>query len=152
MRKEYRNVPTHIIIDGQDYGFKSKFESRWAQYLQFLKESGQIFSWHYEKNTFYFKDEATAPVQYTPDFLIREKFGCPEYDYWQECKGYFDSQTNTKFRRLQSHYPGIVIDLVLQSKPKRGKNAHKIMIAQKYVRRVIYANEIFKQLGRIITV
>ena len=130
-------------VGGKTCHFRSQFEYKWAQYLQFLKEQGQIRDWKYESKTFYFSGEKTAPVQYTPDFLVTENDG----GYvWQECKGYHDGPTNTKFRRLARHCPDAVMELVLMRIPRRGKGAGRRRIAAKYVRRIIDASEIFKQL------
>jgi hypothetical protein len=143
MRREFRNKPTHIVINGQDYDFKSKFEANWALYLSFLQDTEVIKDWDYEQVKFNFVGETTAPVQYTPDFRILDKDG---NTYFQECKGYFEGKDNSRFRRLIKYNPGVVIDLVLQQKPSRGKKARQIEITQKYCRRIIYASDIFKQI------
>ena len=67
---------------------------------------------------------------------------------YQETKGYYDGQTNTKLRRMARHYPDTIFELVLQRIPKRGgKGAGRRRIAAKYTRRIIDASKIFKQIG-----
>jgi len=148
MHRTYANVKKiHDTIGGKTYTFKSKFERDWAKYLQLLKEQGFINDWSYEPTKFIFEDETFGPISYTPDFGIQED-GRPVY--FQECKGHFDSPTNTKFRRMAKpkHYPDIEIDLILQRFTK--KNARKREIAAKYVRRVIDASQIFRQVKGLI--
>lgn len=146
--KVMRNRPSTEIVGGKTCHFRSQLEWKWAQYLQFLKESGEIIEWNYEPRTFYFFNEKTAPVQYTPDFRIDTE----DSHYWQECKGYHDGQTNTKFRRMAKHFPCEKFELVLQRIPKKSKHkgASRRRIAAKYVRRIIDASEIFKQMKGVI--
>lgn len=117
----------------------------WAQYLEFLKQSKLIINWWYEHKTFYFNNEKTAPVQYTPDFKISNI----ETIYYQEFKrGFLDGQAVTKFRRMAKHYPDIIIELVMMGILK--KESHQMFIAKKYVRRIVDASAIFKQMGKLI--
>ena len=139
--RKYGNEPQNVIIDGRHCKFKSKLEYRWALYLEMLKRHDYIIEWEYEPLTFYFPDEKTAPVQYTPDFRVTD---CKEI-YWQECKGMHDGSTNTKFRRMAEHNPDIIMELVLMSLPK--KTANRRRVANKYVRRIIDAGRIFRQCG-----
>ncbi|KKL71483.1 hypothetical protein LCGC14_2094480 [marine sediment metagenome] len=142
--RDFNNVPTQIWLGGGHYSFKSKFEAKWAKYLQLLKDSGEIIEWYYEPHTFYFPNEKTAPVQYTPDFLVIEN---DDTEIYQETKGYHDGPTNSKLRRFARHYPDEIIELVLMRMPKKGKSANRIRVANKYVRRIIDASVIFKQIG-----
>ncbi len=148
--REYNNQWVTAEFNGRTYHFRSKFEYNWALYLEFLKETGEIKYWTYEPDIFYFPNEKTAPVQYTPDFkLWVHNPGMPDDGqfYYQECKGYHDGSTNKKFQRMYKHFPHIVIELVLMRIPKRsGKGANRRRVAQKYCRRIIDASEIFKQI------
>ena len=135
-------------IGGKTYTFRSLFERDWALYLQLLKEQKQILNWFYEQAVYYFPNEKTAPVQYTPDFTVIDKDG---YTYIQETKGWHDGKTNTKLRRMAKYYPDLPIELVLMRIPKKGgKGAHRRAIAAKYARRVIDASEIFRQVKGLI--
>ena len=148
--KVMRNRPSTETVGGKTCHFRSQFEYKWAQYLQFLKESREIQEWEYEPETFYFPNEKTAPVQYTPDFKIIELDVFKECVIWQECKGYHDGPTNSKLRRMAKHHPNEVMELVLQRIPKKGKAANRRRIAAKYTRRIIDASVIFKQIKGIL--
>ncbi len=147
IKSKYGNEPQRKIIEGKEYRFRSKFEYRWALYLQFLKEHGEIKEWYYESTRFVFEDVENRPREYTPDFEITANDG--SY-YYQECKGHHDSQTNSKFRRIQEHFPDEVMELVLMRIPKSGtKGVNRRRIAAKYTRRIIDASEIFKQIKSV---
>ena len=136
----------HATVGDKTYTFRSEGEFLWSQYLEFLKQSGEIKGWGYEGKTFYFHNEKTAPVQYTPDFWIVPNSG---QAYCQEFKrGYLDGQAITKLRRMAKHYPDVIIELVLMDAAKI--NSHRMFIAHKYVRRIISARDIFRQMGNLI--
>lgn len=148
MRKQYPENIRRITaaVGGKTYAFRSEGEFMWSEYLQFLKKSGEIKDWSYEGTTYYFTNEKTAPVQYTPDFWIVPVSGKP---YCQEFKrGYLDSQAVTKFRRMAKHHPNVIIELVMMG--ERKKEAHRMRIVKKYVRRIIDASAIFQQMGKLI--
>ncbi len=150
MRKQYNNRWVTATVGGQLCKFRSILEYRWCLYQQWLWDNGEITEWLYEykPDRFYFPNEKTAPVQYLPDFKVTENDGTVVY---HECKGFHDGQTNTKFRRVAKHYPDVVMDLILQRIPKSGsKGANRRMNAQRYVRRIINASEIFKQTKGMI--
>jgi len=142
--KVFNNRRVTATIGGQTCNYRSVLEYRWALYLQFLVDSGELDSWEYETDTFYFPGETTAPVRYLPDFKIVEPGGVIVY---QECKGWHDGPTNTKLRRTARHYPDVVMELVLQRIPKKGvKGVNRRRVADKYTRRIIDASDIFKQM------
>lgn len=146
--KVYNNQRVTATIAGQLCHFRSKFEYAWAKYQQFLQDTNEIMDWFYEPEVFYFENETTAPVQYTPDFQIIGKKGDI---YYQECKGYHDGQTNKKLQRMAKHHPDIVMELVLQSIPKNlSKGANRRRVAAKYCRRIIDAGVIFKQIKGLV--
>jgi len=147
--RQYNNQHITATVGEKKCHFRSKLEYQWAQYLELLKIHEQIVDWDYEPEVFYFLGERTAPVQYRPDFKVIENDGTI---VWQETKGYHDGKTNSKFRCMAKHYPGVVIELVLQRIPKHNKGigANRRRIAEKYVRRIIDASEIFKQCKGII--
>ncbi len=148
-RKEYNNVRVTDTIGGQTCHFRSKLEAKWARYLQFLKQNGHILDWQYESHRFQFHDVETAPVGYTPDFLVFKTDGTA---VWQELKGYLESQDATKYRRMHEQYPADGIELVMQRIPKKGNAANRLDLVRRkgYVSRVIDASEIFRQCGAII--
>lgn len=144
--KECHNVGVTDTIGGKQYYFRSKFEHRWAQYLELLKKNDEIIDWEYEPDKFYFREESRGPWVYIPDFKITDFDGST---YYQETKGYHDGTTNSKFQRMAKYYPDVVMELVLQRIPKKkpGKGINRRKAAERYVRRIIDASEIFKQIG-----
>ena len=136
-------------VGGKTCSFRSMAEYRWARYLQLLKEQGHIQDWEYEPRKFLFLGEISAPVQYTPDYRITEPDGTVVY---QEFKGYHDRGTNTKLQRMAKHYPHVIMELVLQRMPKtqKSKGANRRRVAAKYVRRIIDAGEVFKQVKGLL--
>jgi hypothetical protein len=153
MRKQYPENVRRITatIGGKTYCFRSEGEMMWSQYLQFLKQVGEIADWEYEPAPpFYFTDVTFGPVQYKLDFFIRTNK--PGFTgYYQEFKrGSLDGQAVTKLRRMAKHYHGVIIELVMMGKPK--KETHRMFIARKYVRdnRIVDASAIFRQMGNMI--
>ena len=141
------------VVGGKTCHFRSQLEYKWAQYLQFLKDSGEIIGWEHEPTTFDFQGRGykKGPFVYTPDFKIIESDGTV---VWQECKGYHDGDTNSKLRRISELDLNITMELVLQSIPKtnraKSKGAGRRRIAAKYTRRIIDASVIFRQMGALI--
>jgi hypothetical protein len=133
--------------------FKSRFEWRYAQYLVILKANGVIYDWDYEgklgrcpKAIFYFENVKTAPVQYTPDFWIKNKDG----EEYHETKGYLLGPDITKYKRLYNQYEYVKLVLVFMQKPKisvirKGK-------LNRYCYRVIWnaRTEIFSKIKGMI--
>lgn len=149
MRKQYPENVRRITatIGGKGYCYRSEGEFMWAQYLEFLKQSGEIKNWFYEPSKLHFKNVKFGPVQYTPDFLI---YPIGDYDnYYQEFKrGYLDGSAVTKLRRMAKQYPDVIIELVMMNMPK--KETHRMYIAKKYIRRIVDASAIFRQMGSYI--
>jgi len=145
------NEPVNATIGGKYCHFRSQLEYKWAKYLQFLKNSGEIKDWFYESLEYRFEGEKIAPYVYRPDFEIHNNDGSW---YMQECKGWHDGTTNSKFCRMAKHYPDVVMELVLMRIPKnskgKSKTAHRRAVASKYCRRIIDASEIFKQIKGLV--
>lgn len=98
------------VISGKRYYFKSKWEHRYALYLEFLKKNNQIFDWQYEPQTFWFNEIKRGCVSYKPDFRV---INWDKKNHWVEVKGYMDSKSLTKIKRFRKYYPDedlIVID------------------------------------------
>lgn len=144
IHREFKNVQVHATVGFHDCCFRSKFEHKWAKYLQWLLENEQIDDWMFEQQTFHFPDETRGPHHYLPDFRVVESDGTI---VWQECKGWHDGKTNAKFQRMAKHYPDEVCELVLMN--LRG-NASRREIARRYTRRIIDASEIFRQMKGLI--
>ena len=138
---KYGNKPGRAEIGGKVIYFRSKFEMRRAEYLHLLQETKEIQEWQYEPDRFAFPQ---SPYVYIPDFKVTEAGGGVVY---QECEGYHDGKTNSKFRAMAKYEPGVTLELVLLRIPKKGKGAARRQVASKYVRRIIDASLIFRQTG-----
>lgn len=143
---DWHNQPVKTCVGGKDYHYKSLLEYRWAQYLEFLKQAGEIDDWAYENKDCYFEfpGKTVGRVQYTADFVTYKGDSKEFY----ECKGYLTGPDNTKFKRVQEFYPGTTLILVMMRPDK--KRVNRYQAAHKYVDRIIYASAIFKQLKGVI--
>lgn len=109
-------------IGGKKHYFRSRWEANYARYLEFLKCNDSISNWEYEPHTFWFLNIKRGVRSYLPDFKITEKDGS---HYWVEVKGYFDSRSLTKIKRLKKYYPDERLDVV--SKIWFNKNSKKLI-------------------------
>ncbi len=92
-----------------DMYFRSSWEANYARYLNLLKRAGEIIEWSYEPQTFEFKGIKRGSRFYTPDFLITERNGTQVF---HEVKGYMDSRSATKLKRMKKYHPLIVVELI----------------------------------------
>ena len=132
-RRKFGNVPCHVTIDGTEYHFKSKFEYRYAQYLEILRTQGHPNDkWFYESTTYTFQQETRGAKVYTPDFRVwtNDKL------ILHETKGMLSGSDVTKFKRMAKYYPGVKIILIFMNKDK--KRANRLRTAEKYVDEVRY--------------
>jgi predicted nuclease of restriction endonuclease-like RecB superfamily len=119
MKERYKNNPTSVysrttkgwreFYDGKRYYFKSKWEMNYAKYLSWLKQKREIKDWWYEKDTFWFKGIKRGVMSYTPDFKILENNKKIKY---HEVKGWMDSKSKTKLKRMKKYYPEIELILI----------------------------------------
>ncbi|HFD04779.1 MAG TPA: hypothetical protein ENJ25_01385 [Firmicutes bacterium] len=110
-------------INGKNMFFRSKWEANYALYLDFLIKQKQIQKWEYEKDTFVFKKIKFGTRSYKPDFKIYNNIRTIEY---HEVKGYMDSKSKTKIKRMAKYYPYIKLiiidsDIYKDIKRKLGK-------------------------------
>lgn len=89
--------------------FRSKWEAHYAQYLDWLIKNGEIKDWQYEAETFFFDGIKMGTNCYKPDFKVFNKDGSIEY---HEVKGYFDSKSKTKIKRMAKYHPSVKVVLV----------------------------------------
>jgi hypothetical protein len=129
---KYGNQPVTVMIDGVKVKFKSRLEYRWAQYLEFLKEAGQIKDWYYEHHTFFF-DNAYKLTQWTPDFLVRNNDN--EFEYY-ETKGMLSGFDIKKCRALFEQRPKVKLTMVFWTPPKI--SVQKITQLERYCHRIIW--------------
>ncbi|KKM75827.1 hypothetical protein LCGC14_1386370 [marine sediment metagenome] len=142
---DHHNVPTEDTIGGKHYKFRSKLERNWAAYLQFLKESDEIYDWRFEQTRFTFPDEIRGVKEFLVDFDILHNDWTLEY---YETKGWLQGRDVTKFKRVVKYRPEIKIVLVMATKQK--KDASRIRQISKYAERVIYAPDIFRQVKGVV--
>lgn len=89
--------------------FRSKWEANYALYLDFLIKQKQIKAWEYEVDCFVFDAIQFGTRSYRPDFKVFTNDGNFEY---HEVKGYMDSQSKTKLKRMAKYYPEVKLILV----------------------------------------
>lgn len=88
--------------------FRSAWEANYARYLNWLQSRGEIDSWEYEPETFWFEAIKRGVRSYKPDFRISEK----GKSYFVEVKGWMDPKSRTKLRRMKKYHPGVEVRLV----------------------------------------
>ena len=89
--------------------YRSKWESNYAYYLQWLKENGEILDWKHEPKVFWFEGVKRGTVSYLPDFLVIEKNGKEAY---HEVKGWMDDRSKTKIRRMGKYHPEVTLIVI----------------------------------------
>ena len=88
---------------------RSAWEANYGRYLNWLIEHGQIASWEYEPDTFWFLAIKRGTRSYTPDFKVFDLHGSFEY---HEVKGWMDQKSKTKLKRMKKYYPKVPIVLI----------------------------------------
>jgi len=107
-------VPTHkqfwaIVGDKQPIYFRSSWEYYYSLFLEKLRQERKILDWKHEPKCFWFEGIKRGVRSYLPDFCITHLNGSEE---WSEVKGYFDSKSQTKMKRMAKYYPEVNIRLV----------------------------------------
>lgn len=96
-------------IGGKRKFYRSRWEYRYALYLQLLKEQNHITDWEHEPTTFWFDGIKRGTNNYKPDFLVTFPSGKQEYF---EVKGYETAKDLTKYKRMAKYHPDIVLRVV----------------------------------------
>lgn len=96
-------------IGGKRHFFRSRWEYRYALYLQLMKENNHIKEWYHEPKTFYFEGIKRGTNNYKPDFMVVFPNGKEE---WYEVKGYMDAKSKTKIKRMAKYHPDIVLTVI----------------------------------------
>jgi len=89
--------------------FRSSREYYYAIFLEKLKQERKIIDYKHEPKCFWFEDIKRGVRSYLPDFCIIHNDGNEE---WCEVKGYYDSKSKTKMKRMAKYYPQVKIRLV----------------------------------------
>jgi len=96
-------------INGTTMYFRSKWEANYALFLDFLIDHKEIVKWEFEPDTFVFEKIQFGTRSYTPDFKVFNNNGTISY---HEVKGYMDSKSKTKLKRMKRYYPKIEVILI----------------------------------------
>lgn len=89
--------------------FRSSWEYYYAIFLEKLRQENKITDWRHEPKVFWFENIKRGVRSYLPDFCITHLNGSEE---WSEVKGFFDSKSQTKMKRMAKYYPEVNIRLV----------------------------------------
>jgi hypothetical protein len=98
-----------VTIADKSYYLKSKWEYRYAMYLDLMKRNNHILDWEYEPKTFYFEGIKRGTTNYKPDFKVVFPSGNEE---WFEVKGFMDSKSATKIKRMAKYFPDIKLRVI----------------------------------------
>jgi len=109
-KSKYGNVQSGWYdINGKRIYFRSKWESNYALYLDFLKKQKKIKAWEFEPDVFIFEKIRSGTRAYKPDFKVYKNDGTFYYD---EVKGHMDAKSATKLKRMKKYYPDITVNLI----------------------------------------
>lgn len=97
------------------YYMRSGWEYNYAWYLEWLRKRGEIKKWEYEAETFWFEAIRRGVRSYTPDFKIFKNDGSIEY---HEVKGWMDSKSKTKLKRMEKYYPDVILHVIGEAEYK----------------------------------
>jgi hypothetical protein len=106
---------------------RSKWEYRYAMYLQILKENNDIKDFSHEPKTFWFEGIKRGVVSYKPDFLVIHNNGAEEY---VEVKGFMDAKSKTKINRMRIYHPQVKLRLIGADWFKQNNKALKVLIRE----------------------
>lgn len=93
-----------VDIGGKKFFSRSRWEANYALWLESKKQMGAIKDWSHEPETFWFEKIKRGVRSYLPDFRVELHNGRIEY---HEVKGYMDSKSLTKIRRMKIYHPEI---------------------------------------------
>ena len=96
-------------IGGKRNFYRSRWEYRYALYLEFMKKHKHIVEWEHEPKTFWFEGIKRGTNNYKPDFRVVFPSG---NDEWIEVKGYMDSKSATKIKRMAKYHPDVKLRVI----------------------------------------
>jgi hypothetical protein len=96
-------------IGGKRCFFRSRWEYRYALYLELMKQNKYVIEWEHEPKVFYFEGIKRGTTNYKPDFKVTFPSGKEE---WFEIKGYMDAKSKTKIKRMAKYYPDLVLRVI----------------------------------------
>jgi len=96
-------------IGGKRHFYRSRWEYRYALYLQLMQDNKYITEWYHEPHTFYFEGIKRGTNNYKPDFKVIFPSGNA---IWYEVKGYMDAKSKTKITRMAKYHPHVVLKII----------------------------------------
>lgn len=88
---------------------RSSWEANYARLLNWLQEQGEIASWEYEPETFWFEGIKKGTFTYTPDFRVVNRDGSVEF---HEVKGYWTPRAKTQVKRMAKYHPEVTLKII----------------------------------------
>ena len=113
-----------IVGNKEPSYFRSTWEFYYALFLEKLKQEGKILDWEHEPQIFRFVGIKSGTMSYLPDFRITHLNGTQEY---VETKGYMDSKSATKIKRMRIYHPDIKLRVVEKDWFKQNLKACKAL-------------------------
>jgi hypothetical protein len=107
--KDPKHKQFWAVIGDKRVFFRSSWEYYYAIFLEKLRREKKIIDWKHEPKCFWFEPIKRGVRSYLPDFCVIHLDGSEE---WAEVKGYFDSKSQTKMKRMAKYYPNVKIRLV----------------------------------------
>lgn len=89
--------------------FRSRWEANVARVLNWLQQNGALWKWDYEQEEFEFPVKRGSRF-YKVDFRLWWTEDS-ERIVW-EVKGYMDSKSKTKLKRMRLYYPGVTVEVI----------------------------------------
>lgn len=96
-------------IGGKRNFYRSRWEYRYALYLELMKNLRYVADWEHEPETFWFNNIKRGTNNYKPDFKVTFPSGAVE---WFEVKGYMDAKSKTKLKRMAKYHPEVVLRVI----------------------------------------
>ena len=96
-------------IGGKKIYFRSSWEYYYCLFLEKLKQEKKIIDYEHEPDCFWFEGIKRGVKSYLPDFKVQHLNGTFEY---VETKGYMDSKSQTKIKRMAKYHPQVVLRVV----------------------------------------
>jgi len=112
-------------IGGVKYYMRSRWESNYGKYLQWLKTQKLIKDWAHEPDTFWFDKIKRGVRSYLPDYKILNNDGTHHY---VEVKGWMDPKSATKIKRFAKYYPEEVLIVVNEKWFAKNNGKMRILI------------------------
>lgn len=108
-RSRYGAKAEWCEIGGRRIYFRSKLERDYCRKLELAKQAKKILEWEHEPQVFWFGELRRGVTNYTPDFRITELDGT---QWYAETKGYMDSKSKTKLKRMANYHPDVKLVLI----------------------------------------